>query len=232
VADALDKLAHAAPPAAPPMSPELEAELGKLATVKPRRPARQVATLVGISLVYGAGLLAALSMRRDMTELPTTWIVGAAIAWLLGFVVPSYLALVPKAGSMMPRWQLGAASAVIASIAFIVLGLLVHPSGPSSLYYGTERFGHGHTCLEIGLATALVPVVIGALFLRGALPVGSRWIAAALGAGGGCLGGLVLHMHCRVADALHIGLIHGGVVLVSALLSALLVPRATDRPLQ
>jgi hypothetical protein len=73
-----------------------------------------------------------------------------------------------------------------------------------------------------------VPVVIGAIFLRGALPVGSRWIAAALGAGGGCLGGLVLHLHCRVADGAHVGLIHGGVVVVAAALSAAIVPRATQ----
>jgi hypothetical protein len=227
MSDVIDQLSAAAPPAPSPMSSELEAELGKLSPVSPRRPARQAATLIGISLVYGAGLLAALSMRRDMTELPTAWIVGAAAAWFLGFVVPSYLALVPPRGSMMPRWQLGAAAAVVASIAFIVLGLLVHPSGPSSVEYGAEHFGRGHTCLEIGLATAFVPVVVGALFLRGALPVGSRWIAAALGAGGGCLGGLVLHLHCDVADGLHIGLIHGGVVVVAALLSALVVPRAT-----
>ncbi|HUS27848.1 MAG TPA: NrsF family protein, partial [Kofleriaceae bacterium] len=174
---------------------------------------------------------AALSMRRDMTELPTAWIVAAAVAWFCGFVVPSYLALVPKSGSMMPRWQLGAAAAIVASIAFIVLGLVVHPSGQSSLDY-SDRFAHGHWCLEIGLATAFVPVIVGALFLRGALPVGSRWIAAALGAGGGCLGGLVLHLHCRVTDSLHVGVIHGGVVLVAAVLSALLVPRATDRPLR
>src|SRR6185436_3574312 len=114
--------------------------------------------------------------------------------------------------------------AVVTSIAFVVLGLIVHPMGPSSANYGWDRFVNGHWCLELGLATALVPVILGAVFLRGALPVRSRWIAAALGAGGGCLGGLVLHMHCHIADGLHIGLIHGGVVLVAAALSAALAP--------
>jgi hypothetical protein len=222
----------AQPPAhAPPMSAALEAELGDLKPVSARRPLRELAIVVGISLVYGVGLIAALQMRRDMDELPPGWLIGAGITWLLGFAVPCYLALVPRPGSVMPRWHWAAASAVVTSIAFIALGLVVHPSGPSSLHYDWGNFARGHTCLEIGLATALLPVIIGALFLRGALPVGSRWIAAALGAGGGCLGGLVLHMHCRVADGLHIGLIHGGVVVVAALLSAALVPRATDRVL-
>jgi hypothetical protein len=229
--DVLDGLAAQAPPAPPAMSAALEAELGSLQPVAPRRPLRQLAIVAGISLVYGAGLLAALKMRRDMDELPTSWLVATAIAWLLGFAVPCYLALVPKRGAMMPRVQWAAASAVVTSIAFVVLGLVVHPSGPSSLHYNWARFPHGHWCLEIGLATALIPVVIGAVFLRGVLPVGSRWVAAALGAGGGCLGGLVLHLHCHVADGLHIGLIHGGVVIVAAALAAVLVPRATDRPL-
>lgn len=232
MSELLDQLANAPPPTPGSIAADLEAELKNLVPVKPRTPARQIATLVGISLVYGAGLLAAITMRRDMTELPTAWLVGAGTAWLLGFVVPCYLALVPKPGSMMTRWPIAAVSACIASVAFITLGLLVHPSGPTSLHYGWEHFGRGHWCLELGLATAFVPVVVGAIFLRGALPVGSRWIAASLGAGGGCLGGLLLHLHCRIADGPHIGVIHGGVVLVAALLSALLVPRATDRPLR
>jgi len=69
--------------------------------------------------------------------------------------------------------------------------------------------------------------VVGAIFLRGTLPVGSRWIAAALGAGGGSLGGLMLHLHCPITDGLHVGVMHGGVVAVAALLAAALVPRAT-----
>jgi hypothetical protein len=229
--DVLDQLAHMPPPAPPPLGRLLEAELGHLAPVKTRRPWQQLAGLAAISVIYGGAILAIVTMRGDMHELPIAWIVAAAIAWFIGFAIPCYLALVPRAGAITPRWRWAAVAAVITSIAFVTLGLVMHPSGPSSLHYGWEHFGRGHTCLEIGLVSALVPVVIGATFLRGALPVGSRWIAAALGAGGGCLGGLVLHLHCRVTDKLHVGLIHGGVVVVAAALSALLVPRATDRPL-
>jgi hypothetical protein len=210
------------------MAAELEAELGKLAPVKTRRPRRELAVLVGISLIYGASLVGFLSLRDDMAELPLGWLAGGAIAWVLGFVVPAYVALVPPAGRVTPRWQPGAIAVVVASVGFVALGLAVHPMGPSSVSYGWERLGRGHPCLELGLATALVPVVMGALFLRRALPVGSRWVAAALGAGGGCVGGLVLHLHCHVADGPHIGVVHGGVVIVSALLSAAIVPRAIE----
>jgi hypothetical protein len=231
VSDILDVLGNAKAPKPAPMSAALEAELGKLAPVKTRRPLQQLATLAGISAVYAAGLVAMFTVRGDLHELPMPWLLAAGLAWLLGFVIPCYLALVPRPGSMTPRWRWAAASAVIASIAFVVLGLFVHPSGAHSHTLGWEHFPRGHSCLELGVLSALVPVVLGAVFLRGALPVGSRWVAAALGAGGGCLGGLVLHVHCPITDAPHVGLVHGGVVLVSALLSAALVPRATDKPL-
>lgn len=226
---AMPQLPAMPPMAPPPPSALLEAELARLAPVRTRRPVRQLLVLIGISLAYAAALLAMLAMRRDLAELPVAWLVGAGAAWLTGFVAPLYLATVPRAGAVIPRWRLAGIAAAIGTVGFIALGLTIHPSGPSSVHLGWDEFGRGHACLEFGLATALLPVVIGTIFLRGALPVGSRWVAAALGAGGGSLGGLILHLHCRVADGLHVGLVHGGVVGVAALLAAALVPRVTDR---
>lgn len=227
-AAAFRELAALPPPPPPALSAALEAELAQLAPVATRRPLRQLAILVAVSLVYASGLVVALTTRGDMLELPMGWLAGTGLGWLFGFLIPCYLALVPRKGSVTPRWRVAAISVAITSVGFVMFGLAIHPSGASSQIYGADHFHHGHTCLELGLATALVPVVIGAIFLRGALPVGARGIAAALGAGGGCLGGLVLHLHCDIADGLHIGLIHGGVVIVAALLSAALVPRASD----
>jgi Negative regulator of sigma F len=227
---ALDALASSPPTTPPAIGTALEAQLRALAPASPRRPARQLAIALAASIGYAGVLLGILTIRGDLDELPVGWIIGAGAAWLCGFGLSLAIALVPKRGSMTPRWQAAAMLAIVLSLAFVLLGWNVHPSGPSSLYFGWERFSHGHGCLWLGLATALVPVAIGAICLRGALPIRSRWIAAALGAGSGCLGGLVLHMHCRIADRMHVGLIHGGVVVVAAVLAALIVPRATDRP--
>ena len=225
---ALRELAAMPPPAPPALPAELEEELGRLAPVGTRRPLRQLAILVAVSIVYASGLVLALTTRADMLELPMGWLAGTAAGWLFGFLIPCYLALVPRPGAVTPRWRLAAVSVAITSVSFMLFGLAVHPSGPSSVELPAESFHRGHFCLEVGLATALVPVLIGAIFLRRALPVGSRGIAAALGAGGGCLGGLVLHLHCNIVDGLHVGLVHGGVVIVAALLSAAIVPRASD----
>lgn len=224
----IDALSRLAPPAAPPMSPALEAELGKLAPVAPRRPLRQLALLVGVSLVYGAGLLVMLTVRGDLHELPMGWLMMTSLAWLLGFVVPVALATIPRPGSMLPRWRLAGIASAVAAVAMVGLGLVLHPAGPHSYELGWAGVTHGYGCLANGLETSIVPVVIGSICLRRTLPVGSRWVAAGLGAGGGSLGGLVLHLHCPVADGLHVGLIHGGVIAIAALLAAVLVPRVTE----
>jgi hypothetical protein len=224
----IDDLPNLPPPAPPPLSAALEAELAQLQPVATRRPILQLVLLLAVSLVYGAGLLVMLTMRRDMHELPMGWLLSAGVAWLLGFVVPITLATVPRSGSMMPRWRLAGIASVAAAITMIGLGLVLHPAGPSSIELGWAGVTRGYGCLANGLETAIVPVVLGTIFLRRALPVGSRWVAAALGAGGGSLGGLVLHLHCPVADGLHVGLIHGGVIALAALLAAVLMPRMTE----
>lgn len=226
----LHALATMPAPAAPPISAALEAELGALVPVVARRPFRQVGMFVAASLGYAALLLGALSLRADLDDLPRAWLIGAGAAWAFGFGLATYFALVPKPGEMTPRWRAAIATTAVMSVAFVGLGLVVHPAGAHSLHLGMAHLARGRVCLWIGLATASVPIVLGAILLRGAVPVFSRWIAAAIGAAGGCLGGLLLHLHCRVADGPHIGIIHGGVVIVAAGLSALLVPRVTDRP--
>jgi hypothetical protein len=224
---AIDELSKLPPPQPPAMSPALEAELARLSPVATRRPLRQLALLVGVSLVYGIGLFVMLlALRSDLHDLPMGWLFGVGVAWLLGFLVPTTLATVPARGSMMPRWRLAGLASVVAAIAMIGLGLMLHPG--AIVVSGWDGVVHGYGCLEAGLGVAIVPIVLGTIALRRTVPVGSRWVAAGLGAGGGSLGGLVLHLHCPVANGLHVGLIHGGVIVVAAVLAAALAPRVTD----
>ena len=214
-------------PVPPPMSAALEAELGQLRPIAPRRPVRQLALLVGVSVIYAAGMLAMLTTRQDLDELPVAWLAGVAAAWVAGFAVPMYFAMVPAVGAVMPRWKPALISALIGAIGFVVLGVVMQPLGGAHSVPHLDHMMAGSGCLKMGCATALVPVVAGAILLRGSLPVGSRAIAAAIGAGGGSMGGLMLHLHCPVTDTFHVAVMHGGVVAVAALLSAFLVPRAT-----
>lgn len=224
--DVLDRVQPAPPP--PEIGAVLDAELARLAPVRPRRPVRDALLIVGSGAAVGGAFLAMMKIRRDLLELPPLWLAAMALGWLMGFVVPAYLALVPARGHVVGRWRAAAVSAAVAALLMVASSLVLQPSGPSSIPRVGEVW-HQHGCLEVGLAAALVPVLLAAIAVRGAFPVGSRWAAGALGAAGGALGGLLLHFHCAVADPWHVGVIHGGVVLVAAAISALVVPAATDR---
>ena len=204
-------------PIPPPLPAALERELATLAPVAPRRPGRQLATVAAVSLAYAGLVIAVISVRADLPGLPRSWLVGYIAAWLLGFGLPLGLAVVPARGSMLPRTQLAAAGAAIAAVGGGGRGLVWAELGPTG-HVGGLRAAAG--CLSIGLATALVPVVLGTILLRGAAPVGARLTAAALGASAGSLGGLVLHLHCPIATPVHVGLVHGGVVAIAAVLTA------------
>jgi len=206
----------------PPLPPALDRKLAQLAPIAPRRPARQAAVVLVASLGWAMCLVGLLTLRRDLDELPRPWLVAYLVAWLLGFAVPLALVVLPARGQMLPRWSAAAAIAAIATIGFIVAGLSVARSGPSSLHLGLTSWAG---CLSTGLATAVVPMALVGLALRGAAPAAPRITAAAIGAAAGACGGFMLHLHCPIADAMHVGIIHGGVAVLAALVAALLLPR-------
>jgi hypothetical protein len=214
-------------PEAPPPGPALQAELGRITPVRTRRPRRQFAAVSAISLAGGGLLLLLTQIRPDLARLPMPWLVLYCAAWLASFLVITWLALVPGPRRVMPSWQHAGIGAVVASLGFVLAGLLFDRHAPGSVVREATLHDllHGSKCLLLGGVTALVPVAVSALLLRGSIPVGSRWAGAGVGAGGGSLGGLILHLHCPVADALHLGVIHGGLVVIGAVVGALAVPR-------
>jgi hypothetical protein len=226
-----DALRHLAAPTGelPPLPDELEKDLEDLPPVEPRSPLRQLAFYLLISLAVCALLVAALKVRRDLAQLPTTWLLLYVGAWLAAFCGLSYFALVPRGGAISPRARLVGVAAIVVSGLFVIGGLIFsrHVPGLSTMTPETPAafVSYGHACLRWGLITAIAPIGIGAMFLRGAVPAGARWVAAGLGAAGGALGGMMLHLHCPISDKWHLGLVHGGVVVIAAALAALLLQR-------
>lgn len=208
--------------APPPLGAELERELGALTPAPPRKPMRQLGVIVAASVGWAFALAGLLSVRRDLTELPRVWLAIYLAAWLVGFVAPLAVLVVPRPGSMMPRWRIAVALGGLAAVGFVIAGLTMARSAPHSV---VDSAPFRHVCMPTGLATAVVPILLAVIALRGTIPNASRWSAAALGAAAGCIGGFMLHLHCAISDAMHLGVVHGGVVVLSALLAALLAPR-------
>lgn len=224
---ALDELATSGPP--PPMDEKLSQQIEAIEPVKTRVPRRHLVLLYVVSLAYAGGLLGFWWFRPDLRLLPRVWLVLYCVAWFTAFATIMALIVLTKRGRVMPNWRVAAGLGVLACVGFTVAGLLLarQVPGVSQVYPETARdlAVHGHWCLRWGLITAIAPIALAALLLRGAVPVGARAAGLAIGAGGGALGGLFLHLHCPIADRLHLGLIHGGVVLLAAGLAALIIPR-------
>jgi hypothetical protein len=171
-------------------------------------------------------LLWLVRMRRDLLDLPLSWVVALAALWLLGFAGIMTAVLVPPRGQVMPAWRRCAWSAAAAVALFLLIGALPAPVAPGRSVVPepglTGLWRHGRSCLLFGLVCAVVPALLAGRAVRGAAVIGAQWVAAAIGAASGALGGLVLHLYCPVTEGWHLSLSHGGVVLTASVLAVFL----------
>jgi hypothetical protein len=213
----------------PPLGTELEAELAQLQPRSPRRPWLQWAATMVLCIVYAIGMVVVLGLRRDWVELPRTWQLGSAALWLISAAIPLWLIIVPGPGRVLGRWQLGIAMAAAATLTLFVLNVAWQPSGPSSFsLQGNQWRGHG--CLEVSVGIAVLPTLLLSYLLRGVYPVGGRAVAAVLGAATASVGGLCLHLHCRIADRAHVALFHCGAVIAMSVVAWYVAPILLDLP--
>jgi hypothetical protein len=219
----------AAGPRLPPMSDALRAELEDTAPVTPRRPRRQLAVAAVVSGAWVVGLLVVLGLRRDLEPLPRLWLSIYLAAWAAGFALLLAGATVPPHAQVMPRSPLFGRLGIAIGIAFVVAGLALARQVPGlSTSYDPSLgnvLSYGYYCVAIGLLVAGVPILLLGFLGRGVAPTGAAWLGFAVGAAGGSLGGLTLHLHCPITEPTHLGLVHGGVILIAGALGAAAFPR-------
>ncbi len=229
----LDRLlAAAAEPSFPSVLPAPAEELRSLvAGQKPtqtRRPFLRYAVLASVSIGWAFGFAMLNGWRRDLAELPRLWFAIYLGAWAVGFAVLAALVHIPRRREVMPRSVLSFRVAAAVAVGFAAAGLLFarHVPGLSTMYEATfANFArYAPYCLRMGLLTAAGPLVAAALLTRGVLWSGTRMAGFAIGAASGSLGGLMLQLHCPVAEASHLGLVHAGVVVLAAAAGTILVP--------
>lgn len=227
--DALSALGDGLPAPPPPLCSELQREVDQMGACETRAPRRQWWMVASVSLLVGGLALVVMKVRADLGHLPVVWLAWYGLAWFLGFSVLLRLALVPRDGDVVPRARRAGLAGFATAGALIAMGLGFAEQAPgySTALDGTlgQFASTAWMCLLAGHVIAFVPVAFGLRALRRAVPVAAGWVAAGLGAAGGALSGLVLHMHCPIADPMHVGWIHGGEIVVVAVVAAVIGPR-------
>jgi hypothetical protein len=150
--------------------------------------------------------------------------VAVGLAWGAGFLACLLAAMIPARGSMLPDPVRATTAMLLGPIATIAFGITIAGSGAGPLTTSGGELRHGFACLFTALETAAIPFIGGALALRHVLPIDSRAVGAALGAAGGALGALALHLRCD-SGGVHVVLAHGGAATVGALLGGAILPR-------
>lgn len=207
----------------PPMSALLRDAIENAEPVKLRRPWRDLGVFLALSIPVMAIVAIMTGIRADLSELRPLWFAGVALVWLVSFGAASYLGFVPAKGHVSPRSRsiyeiVAAASAVV-----VAVGLFATQSASGSVTYPAtfeNVMAHATGCSVMGVGVGILPGLVTLLFMRRFIPVGRISIGLSLGAAGGSLAGLVLHLHCPVAERFHVGLVHGGCLVISALFVA------------
>jgi Negative regulator of sigma F len=219
---------------APPPAPALLAAVGDMQPVRTRGRFTAFAAVAVAGAVAPLGLLVVRPWRADLDALPTAWVLGAAAVWFAAFAASLFAALVPARGDVLPA--AGRASRVgLAALAVLAVFALVGsvqapgvsprvPPGAWPMMVSCVR------CIAVLLPIAAVLLLAGVVALRRVLPMGARRIGVALGAAGGALGGLALHLHCPMAETAHVVMGHVGGVALAALAGGLLLPALLERP--
>lgn len=219
-------LQAALPP--PPPSSALRASVTAMRPVRTRVPFLSLLVIAVAACVFPVAALALLPLRRDLAALPSSWFGGVALTWLAGFIVPLTHAVLPRPGQVLPDAARAMRTAGLAGLTSILMGLLVTVDAPgSTILPRTTWDGFLHLwwhCVSFSFKVTVPAVLVGAFCLR-KVAVARLWqLGAAVGAAAGALSGLTLHGLCPYGGGVHVGLAHGGGVVIGAVLGALWLP--------
>lgn len=161
--------------------------------------------LVGVALVIGTGMRAGSKLELLVPAM------GATAALVAGAFALGREAI-PGRGVAALAW------AVAFALGAATFAALVYLQDQAATGAGEQPVDG---CLTIGLALGLFPTLLGLGAVRRGHAVRPVLAGAAMGALGGVVGLTTLHLHCPGEAWTHAGLVHGGVVVVLAVVGAL-----------
>jgi hypothetical protein len=191
-------------------------------TRKDHARARRVGLAVG-SAWLAAQLLVA-GIRPDVEHVPLSYWIEFGVAPLAAGALCFVAALSSGRIGAGQRVTLLATLSLLAPLLYTLSGYLLAPP------YAGAPIGdlkHGVSCLNVALAWTLLPLLAAGVALRRSFIGRPVLRSALLGAGAGLIVSVISTLRCPLSGALHVALSHGGAVIVTALLGAVLLSRVT-----
>lgn len=226
-----DDLPIRAAVAPPPPSPRLLERVGTAGPVRVRRPLVSW-SVVTAAIAAWAGLgLFRFHFRPDLPWLAPGPTAAVGLLWLGGFAGSLYAVLVPPRGQVLPDVRRALAVGALGCVVLLAATIFGTRAAPGhSLAPPPDRFAilAAH-CVAITLAVFAGGFAIASMVLRRLVPFGQARAGLAAGVGSGAAGGLLLHFVCPYATPAHVGLAHGGTIVLCALLGAALGRLLFDR---
>jgi len=211
---------------APPPSAEILKAVGAIEPVRTRTRFGAFLIVATVGAIWPAYTLIRFPLRRDLGALPAPWVAIGAALWAATLVLSLAAALVPARGEVLPSAGRAARISAIAMglvLAFTAVWTAFAPGvslRPEDV--GKTLIQSCWGCGKYVLQVAAIFMVLGLVLLRRVLPVGGRGVGLAVGAAGGALGGLALHLLCPIATTGHVLLSHGGAMVLASLAGALI----------
>lgn len=187
-----------------------------------RRRRTRLAWLVAGGWVLGQ--LAVAGIRGDMSRVPLAYTVACAGGPIVAGAICFIAAVAPGRLGLGARIGVLTTLALLMPLAFVVSGYALSPP-----YVGAPSgtMVNGVFCFNIALAWTLLPLIAAGLALRGAFAARAGVRSALVGLAGGLFVATTSMLRCPLSDPWHMALSHGGAVLASALIGALVLAKVT-----
>jgi hypothetical protein len=189
-----------------------------------RELGKQRRLAIAFSVTWLTVQFLAFGIRGDLAQLPVGYLLGLIAAPFSAGIVAVVAACHGGRFGLGVRPLLVFVLALVCPLLFLVAGMFMPEPYPGG-EMGNLEFGA--YCLDSTVVWALLPIVSAGIVLRGAFASGAVWRSALLGGGCGLVAAALFTLHCPVVGKMHIVFAHGGAVILSALVGALLLSHFT-----
>ncbi len=173
-------------------------------------------TMTTVALLFGIRSDVATGSFDPVFLLSTGLFLMLGLASAITVVVMSR----PRVGSHYDGLGWAAATASLLPVSAAIFGF---GSGP--IAFSAETLGHGLECLASGSAFSVLIFAVLIWWLRLGAPTSPERAGLLVGVAAGSLGIFAFSFHCVYSDIIHIGYWHSAVVVVSAAIGRVTVPK-------